>query len=81
MIEAAVLTKVRIQDDAEFRAADQERRDEPPYLGQQSEQPLLVKVDPVGRQQAEVNGDRRDEDGRCNSAGDGWRLPVGIHDV
>jgi len=74
-------TKVRVHDDAQLGSANQERRDQAPYLRRQSEESILGEVEPAEGQDAKYVGrERRDEDCRRQCPCHWRRLPIGVHD-
>jgi hypothetical protein len=63
---------IRIKDESDLGAAEQERRHDPPYLRRESEQNVWSEVDVVvARKACEVDGER-DEDDACG------KCPVGM---
>jgi hypothetical protein len=58
------LTEVWIQYDAELRGAQEEGREEAPYLRRQSKQSIIMEVNPLPRQKIEVHAYGRDENAR-----------------
>ena len=76
VFEEGLLTKVRIQYDAQLRRAEQERCDKTPYLRRQFEESALIEVEPADRQQSEVTCDGNNENGRRQCPEASWYVSM-----
>lgn len=78
---AGAHTEVGVHDDGKLWTAEEEGRDQAPYLRRQAEEPVLGEIDPRVRHQAQnVSREGRDDNGSRKCPSHWRRRPVRVHD-